>query len=515
MRMASVGVSPTDDGVDRARSTSLFVGAWLAVTAVMVVLALANPVSRDEGAFTGPAAVAVGVRPYVDFLYLQTPLQALVSAPFARLFPGYGFIALRCAVGLMGAGILALVYAAQRGLAVDRRMAAACTALLAACYSFQFGCGVVRNDALSAVLATGAIQLALVALRGRLRPGPAWAAAGLLFGAAASAKISYAFPAAGAGLFLIAQTARGRISPRTLAAFVLGGLVGALPCLIAWRQAPAAFIYSALTFNSATLIQWYRATHMAWVVSPPANLLVTVGILLVGPGLGALWLAVAAAARRGWVGADEPAHILLLDILVVAGLIAALLPTPSNFQYVLPMLPALFIRLGVEGRRLLAAPRAAERIGAGLMAFGTVVGCGYGMVMAWRGFTNPDVWPSADVTRQAHWIGSRLRAANATGFVTTLSPQVVLDSSYPLDPRFTTGVFVYRSAALLSEADLARFNSVGPQTLARALDRSPPAAIVVGGEGELDDALRNYAIRHGYRREMSPFGRFELDIPVS
>jgi hypothetical protein len=119
-----------------------------------------------------------------------------------------------------------------------------------------------------------------------------------------------------------------------------------------------------------------------------------------------------------------------------------------------------------------------------------------------------------DVTRQAHWIGDRLRTANATGAVATLSPQVVLDSRYPIDPRFTTGVFIYRSAAQLSAGDLTRLNAVGPQTLAQALDARPPAAIVVGGEGKLDEALRRYAISHGYRREMSPYGRYELDIPT-
>ena len=68
---------------------------------------------------------------------------------------------------------------------------------------------------------------------------------------------------------------------------------------------------------------------------------------------------------------------------------------------------------------------------------------------------------------------------------------------------------------LLTASELATFNSIGPQTLSRSLDQRPPAAIVVGGGGALDAALRRYAIAHGYRREMSPFGKFELDIPVS
>ncbi|MDR3510320.1 MAG: hypothetical protein P4L73_01685 [Caulobacteraceae bacterium] len=513
--MTSIGATPVDGGGNRRQPTIVVIAIWTLIVGVMVMLALINPISRDEGAFMGPVAVASSARPYVDFLYLQTPLQAVISPPFAHLFPGYGFIALRCAIALMGAAVLGVTYSAQRGLGVSRRAAAACTALLAGCYSFQFGCGVVRNDALPALLAVTALQVGLLALRGGSRPAPAWGLAGLLFGAAASAKLSYAFPAAGAGLFLVIQLLRRRLPLQAVAAFGLGGLVGLIPCLIAWRQAPAAFTYGALTFNAATLVQWYRANHMGWVVSPAANVLVTTGILLVGPGLGALALVAGATVRRGWAGVRAAPHILLLDILIVAGLVAALAPTPSNFQYVLPALPALFIRLGVEAASLTRAPRRADYAAAGVMAFGLALGCGYGLVMAYRGLTNPGALPVEDVTRQAHWIGARLKAANASGFVSTLSPEVVLDSSYPLDPRFTTGVFVYRSAGLLTASELATFNSIGPQTLSRSLDQRPPAAIVVGGGGALDAALRSYAIAHGYRREMSPFGKFELDIPVS
>lgn len=510
--MASVGAAPVVGDADRAWPIPAKVATWGLVAGALVFLALVNPISRDEGAFAGPVAVAATARPYVDFLYLQTPLQALVSAPFARLFPGYAFIALRVAVALMGAGILGLTYAAQRGLGVARGVAAASAALLAGCYSFQFGCAVVRNDALPALMATGALQFGLMALRGRLSPALAWTAAGALLGGAASAKLSYAFPAAGAGLFLLIELARGRAPLLAVAGFSLGAAAGLSPCLLAWIQAPAAFTYSTLTFNAATLVQWYRARHMAWMVTPAANVLVTTGILLVGPGLGALLLVAAATVRRGWAGLVQDPPVLFLDLMIVAGLVAALAPTPSNFQYVLPLLPALFVRLGLEAPALVAAGRRADGVLAGILVFGLLAGCGYGGVMAWRGLSHRGLPPAADLTRQAHWIGAQLRAANATGPVATLSPEVVLDSDYPLDPRFTTGVFVYRSADLLSAADLARYNTVGPHTLSRAFDSRPPAAIVVGGGGALDDALRRYALAHGYRREKSPFGTFELDM---
>lgn len=500
-------------GAPQVASGTVTIAIWVAVAIVMAMLALANPISRDEGQYVGPAAVIAGARPFVDYLYLQTPLGAQLSGPLARLFQGYGFIAMRIAIAMMGVAILAFVYVGQRGLGVDRRMAAACTAMLGCCYSFQFACGVVRNDALPALLAVAGIQIALLALRGRLWAGPSWCVVGLLFGAATSAKISYAVPAAGVGLFLIFQCMRARIAPQTLAAFVLGEVVGLLPCLLAWLAAPEAFLYGVFTYAATAPFQWYSTMNMAWVLNPVANVLITLGVLLLGPAMGALVLIARATVRNGWASVLETPHILLLDVLIVTGLVAALLPTPTNFQYALPMLAPLFMRLGLEGRQLLRVPQRTDRFAAGLLAFGIVLGCGYGLFFVGDGMRRGGL-PAVSLTREAHWIGDRLRETNAAGFVSTLSPQVVLDTGYPLDPRYATGIYVYRSAAQLSAAWLDEINSIGPPNLVQSLDKRPPAAIIVGAALELDESLQQYATAHGYRRESSPFGTFELYIRI-
>jgi hypothetical protein len=122
------------------------------------------------------------------------------------------------------------------------------------------------------------------------------------------------------------------------------------------------------------------------------------------------------------------------------------------------------------------------------------------------------VLPIVDITRQAHWIGERLRAAGAAGFVSTLSPRVVLDSGYALDLRFAPGPFLYRSAILLSSDRLDRLHAIAPQNLVRSLDDNPPAAIIVGAVAELEDGLRKYAVARRYRLETSPFGTYQLYI---
>lgn len=482
---------------------------WVLAAAALLLLALANPINGDEDLFVAPAALPASARIYVDFLFLHMPLQAELTRILAPLFPGYAFIALRVAMAAMGLALLGLVYGVQRGIGVERRSALICTGLLACTYSFQFSAGIVRNDIMAALFSTAGIAAALMALRAKPHAAPAWGVAGLLFSAAAAVRISAAFPAAGAGLFLINEVVRRRISPAGLAAFAFGAGVGLIPCLLAWLAAPHAFIYSVLTYPSVGNLYWFVTTGRQAVLSPAANIVITVGVLAVGPGLGAL-LAAARAFMRREPAKQTNSYADFLDVLIIAGLIAALLPTPANFQEAMAFLPQLFIRLGLEFPRLLASKQRIERFAVRLMAFGAVVGCGYGLfVVAPRPGKEP--WPAIAATEQAHRIGDRLRAAGAAGFVSTFAAHLMLDSGYPLDPRFSSGVFLYRSAVLMSADQLDRLHGIGPQNLAQALDKIPPAAIVASGS-LMERDLGVYAQSRHYQRERDPPGDYDLYI---
>jgi hypothetical protein len=171
----------------------------------------------------------------------------------------------------------------------------------------------------------------------------------------------------------------------------------------------------------------------------------------------------------------------------------------------------LFIRLGLEMPRLLASKERIERFIVRLMAFGAVVGIGYGLfVVAPR--PGKARWPAIAATEQAHRIGDRLRAAGADGFVSTFAAHLMLDSGYPLDPRFSTGVFLYRCAALVPVSQLDRLHGIGPQNLAQALDQNPPAAILVTG-ALMDRDLKAYAQSRHYRRETDPAGELYIRRP--
>ena len=125
---------------------------WGAMALGAIGLALIAPVNHDESQYLAAAVFNRSRFPFVDYLYLQTPLQPFLAAPIAALTVGYNFIALRIATAGVAMATLWLVFRCQRLLGVEQRPALAFTMLLALTYSFQFGATVVRNDILPALL---------------------------------------------------------------------------------------------------------------------------------------------------------------------------------------------------------------------------------------------------------------------------------------------------------------------------------------------------------------------------
>ena len=492
--------------------------ALLAAAGVLAALAVCLPVNHDEAEYVAPARLAGQLRPFGDFMFLQTPLQLYLTAPLAAMATGWSFLALRLANAAMGLGVLALVHAAQRRLGAPPARALVSTGLLLAAYPFEFAAAVARNDALPALLESGALLAGIAALEPRRRPWPLWSLAGLLLGAAASAKISYVIPLGGAGLFLLWRIWRERKGLASLFGFGLAGLAGLLPILAAYLEAPSAFVWGVFTYAEAASAYWYRLVGQGDRLRLPNRAIEGLFHLAVGPALAVL-VGVAATVwkRRREVSAGER----WLQVLALAGLVAAFAPSPMQRQYFLPLLPPLFILWGVTDPLSAAGP-VTRRILLALVGIGAVVGVGrvaYVLGEAGVGLWRGRAPPAMALTSEAHWIGATLRAAGRNGAVVTPSPHAVADSGRPIDPRFASGAFPYRSGNLLSAPELRRLHLASPATLGAFLDEAPPDAIVTGYEpatGRLhrnvDDDFRAYARARGYRLRISPDGRAELWI---
>uniref|UniRef100_UPI002413C872 DUF2029 domain-containing protein n=1 Tax=Sphingomonas echinoides TaxID=59803 RepID=UPI002413C872 len=302
----------------------------LAVTIVLfAVLALLRGIDHDESQYVAAALLSAhGDLPYRDYAYLQTPLQPLLFAPLVWIAGALTWPVLRLANVVLGVALVGCVWRASREAGAGPRASLSAAALFATCDAFLFSIATARNDALPAALLGGALVLIVRAGAGRGSTTGA-AIVGALLAGAAAAKISYALPAVGYGMYALVDR---RHRP-------LAVLAGALPIVAlvgwTWVQAPAGFVFGTLTFPARAPAEYFRAAP--WKLSWLAKVVDVLKFLALGPAL----IALVVAGRGGWRRSP------VVAVVAVAGFVAALLPFPTWRQYLLPMLPPLFVLLAL------------------------------------------------------------------------------------------------------------------------------------------------------------------------
>lgn len=465
---------------------------WILLALALAALAMARPIDHDESQYVAAAVLSAhGLMPYRDFAYLQAPLQPFLFAPIANIGGIWAWPLLRLANALLGAAATAFVYRAARIGGVSQRAGLLAAGLFACCDVVLFSIGTARNDALPVALLAAALPFIAAADRGGGTKLPAMLV-GLLLAAAAAAKVSYALPAAAYGAYAL-------LHRRHLPQFVA---IGALPAISlvtgSWWTSPDAFVAEVLRFPSLAPAEYYEQAGRLWKLSYAAKAIDTLKFLALGPALLALVLAVRDryAARR----------LEVIDWMAIAGLVAALLPFPTWRQYLLPMLPPLFVRLALilEDRD----PDRPTTIAAGVFAVA-------GLVPSLLSLT---AWPMPQAIRDGQAIGDALTRNHVLEPIATLSPQFLPAARRLPDPRFATGPFYFRSLSLFAPAEEARLNLVSQARLDQGL-AIRPAAILTGGEGawtsgddRLDAKLAAWADHVGYSRIDVAGTRFRLYI---
>ncbi len=465
-----------------SRVNKLLMLAALAI--LFITLALLRPVDHDESQYVAAAALtAHGLLPYRDFAYLQTPLQPYLFAPVALLAGSWTWPALRILNALLGIATIACVHTAARTLGAKPKAALTCAALFATCDILLFSIGTARNDALPAALLAAALPLIVRPATTRKTA----ALAGFLLASAAAAKISYAFPALAYGLYALVDR---RHRPAAI-------LLGTLPAVafVAWTYvtSPAGFVFGTFTFPARGPAEYYALRP--WKMSLPAKAIDTLKFLALGAALPALALVARDAWQRRTIG--------LLDWLILAGLIAALLPFPTWRQYLLPALPALFVRLS-----LIPPPSRAWRI-----AFAVFAAAGIAPSIA--ALADSDGLSLTQVLREGRAVGRVLDQHGLAGPIATLSPQILPAANRQPDPAFATGPFYFRSTKLL---DATQEHAL--HLISRARMRLDGSTILTGGEGpatsgdaSLDQALATAARDAGYEPIPIPGTRFTAFTP--
>ncbi|WP_019054112.1 hypothetical protein [Sphingobium xenophagum] len=486
----------------RAHPLSIF----LLVLAVLLGIAAFRPIDHDEGQYVAAVALMRSGLPYRDFAYLQTPLQPLTFAPLAWLCEGWLFLALRAVNALCAAGAAALLFRALCREGGSSRNAGIATVALVTCHAFLFAATVARNDALPLLLHMGGLALLLDAL-GQARRPSSYMLAGLLLGAAASAKISYGLPAAAIGLFALLNMRR--VGPMNVLALAAGGMAGGLPTLILWGIAPDAAWFGIIDYSLKAPLEWQMLNQRGYMVETPLSAVRLLRFLAQGPALFALIMIGMSRLQHGKSSMAKE----LLHFMILAGLVAAWLPRPIYAQYLVPLLPALFLRFGL----MLDDLRWSRPAITVILILCMGAGVAETAIRMAPNVASADS-PILSATMDAHAIGRIVRAAGVTGPIVSLTPERVADSGIRLDPRFAAGPFLFRTRNLLTPAQRAAFHVLNGESVAEGLTRYPPAAIVTGQESApspaspqgLESPLIAWAKAHRYRATVLPSGAVTL-----
>ncbi len=447
-------------GPEPAGSDRRLVAMLVSTALLLGISLLTRPISHDEGQYVGAIALMRSGLPYRDFAYLQTPLQPLLLAPLSLLSAGWLLVGARVANALFGWLSLALLLFGLRGR-TPPWAAIAAVAALACTDVFLFGCSVARNDALPMMLLSAAVALLLQPhTLGKWR----YLTAGLLLGLATSAKISFALPAAGAGLFLLSQWREAGWRPILL--FAAGGMAGLLPTAFMAMLAPERFYFSVFTYSLEAPQQWWASVDHARLLRPGHKLHDLLKYSLPGsilPGI----LAGALDRRR-------VPQMILLDCMIIGGLVAAYLPDPAFRQYLVPLLPPLFARLAITLGHLQPKSRRAMLFCLGALSIVGLSTPAANIRTSWR--------DGSELVR-AVAIGSAVADLTRGGSVATLAPELVAGSNVHLDRRFVTGPFLFRTEGALAREALRLGYSPNWQSV-QLLRKSIPSAIVLGTEAE-------------------------------
>jgi hypothetical protein len=105
-----------------------------------------------------------------------------------------------------------------------------------------------------------------------------------------------------------------------------------------------------------------------------------------------------------------------------------------------------------------------------------------------------DNWAALQVHKNSEQIARQIDKSKP---VLTLAPLYALEGGCEIYSQLSAGSFVYRVAELMSDGELKATNTVGPKTLKKMIEKSPPSAILTGTEPEyfrwLEESLEKAA----------------------
>lgn len=497
------------------RQGSLLLGFALGSLALLIGLNLWRGINHDEHQFIAAGdLIARGLRPYVDFPYFHVPLLAYLYSLLFQIFPALLLSARLFSVVWGWLTLLLLGWIVYTRLAPRLRLPAALSlmSLLLAAPLFIHTSGRAWNHDLPSFLLLLAYLAYLRADQQAANPprrGLGLFACGLLIGLAASVRLSFALiaPAFLVAAWFVDWQRHGsshtvwRSSLGAALWFGSGGLLGLFPIFWAARLDPAAFWFGNVDYIRLNT-EYYRT-----LPQPPAamdllgKLRYCFEVMVFQPGNLLVVLVVGLAqwpARSTRAAITQPAshRFLLLLLLGLSGL-AALGPTPSQWQYFYPLLPLLLL---LAGEGLAVQPVAVQSsrirwiIGAASLALLLAIPP---YAPALTTLFSPPAWLPWTVHQRSQFIAHLVDEQP----VLTLAPLYPLEGGAAIEPALATGPFAWRVANFVPAERRATLGLLAPADLPALWATNPPRGVLTGIESDdaADEApLVAQAQAHGF-----------------
>lgn len=453
---------------------------------------------------------------YKDFAYLQMPYLPLFYSGVYKIFglnTFYFFIGkLISFLALMVSASILFLFARQ--VSKDENFSLGITGLYLLNTSIIIPASEVSNYVLPVVFSFIAIYLYEISLRRNTRKVFLLALSGLFIGLAFGTKLTYAsigFPFVLTFFitFLMNRHQKSALKEwllKTIIPWSLGLFLGLLPVLFFYWMDPEAFIFNNLGYHQLNT-QWrvitgftYNMTSASkvafgWeIITNPDNLVILCGVFL--------GILISRHIHNQIPNFDV--RLILAFTLFLIGLLTAVTPTPSFSQYYAMPVSFLFICFVYawgdhDSNENSLRYRRALLLGLVLV---TLIFNGLFFISNIAGMRDIKNWSPIYIRDISLKIREILREnqSDQNPKIGTLSPLFAVESGLYVYEELSTGPFLYRVGDLLTPEQRKRFVGSSPSTIDDLFESDPPAAILIGFEGDLDQPLLEYALANKFRK---------------
>ena len=448
---------------------------------------------------------------YRDFAYLQMPYLPLL---YGGLYQLLGITSFYFLWGKL-VSFLALIASASVLFLIARRAWGEVTIASGLAALFLLNMSIVNpareasNYIVPVFLSFLAVYFFEIAQRNPNRKWLLMAITGILSALAVGVKLTYApilFPFMAVIVLFSIYSKESFLAGIThqFLPFLAGLLIGFLPMAGFIVQDPAVFMFNNLGYHTINT-QWRILTGYTDNMSLSSkfvfagetflkadNLMLLFGILF-GAGLTILHFRQTKQFSAGGV---------LALFLFLSGLISALFPTPSFSQYYAVPISFLFILFIYLWAVKLDEAFLYRRMILTILVLSSLLYQGSSLFDSISKLRYRHNWTPLHVRD----ISIKLREVlqenqpQANGKVATLSPLFAVEAGLPIYPELASGPFLYRVGDLLSAEQRNHFVGTSPATIHDLFEKDPPAAILTGFEGELDQPLVVFALAKGYKK---------------